>query len=88
MKWILVAIVFACFMVTIYAIITHEPHYTHYLVTYEATLKEGGWTHGNWRFKTTRLNDTAIDFVRDSIRKSRTDILDAGCIISVVKLEE
>lgn len=64
------------------------PKQSKYLVTYEASLKAGGWTHGETTLTAAKLNHDALDDVRALVRSNRTDITDGVCIMSVVKLDE
>jgi hypothetical protein len=64
------------------------PKRSKYLVTYEASLTAGGWTHGEVTLTTATLNGAAFEDVRTWIKSSRTDITGAVCIICVVKLDD
>lgn len=64
------------------------PKQSKYLVTYEALLTAGGWTHGEATITCETLNHAALADVRAYVRSNRTDITDAVCIMSVVKLDE
>lgn len=59
-----------------------------YIVTYEASLKAGGWTHGEVALTTDKLSNAGLDNVRAWVRSNRVDITEAVCIMSVVKLDE
>lgn len=59
-----------------------------YLVTYEADLQSGGWTHSEVTVTVEKLNAEELDKVRDFVRTDRPEIMHAVCIMSVVRLDE
>ena len=64
------------------------PKRSKYLVTYEASLAAGGWTHGEITLTAAKLNDAAFEDAKAWVRSNRTDITEAVCIMCVVKLDE
>ena len=68
--------------------ISGTPKRSKYLVTYGASLKAGGWTHGETTLTAAKLNHAALDDVRAWVRSNRTDITDGVCIMSVVRLDD
>lgn len=58
-----------------------------YIVTYEASLIAGGWTHGEVAVTSKAFTSATLDGVREHIKSSRSDITNAICVLNVIKLD-
>lgn len=82
---IIAGIVIVCFGCWLY---NRPPQKRKYLVTYEASLKAGGWTHGEVFTTTEQLDSNSLYSIREWIRSNRTDITENVCIMNIVKLDK